>query len=63
MSSILINIAYVYGAAYVTKQAINYGVYYSALYAKNFVVNKAYSWYYPEEREREQNLNVIVMPA
>lgn len=52
MSGILINVVCVYGASYVTKQVINYGtyysVYYSALYTKDYIVNKVYSWYYPE---------------
>lgn len=58
MSGIVTNVIIVYGTAYVTKQAINYSVYYTAVCVKNFMINTAYEIYY-KLLKKDQNIGPL----
>ncbi len=64
MNSIILNVAIIYGTAYVTKEVISqsvyYTVYYSAVYIKNCAVEKVYS-YFTKEQKQEDELELIMV--
>jgi hypothetical protein len=65
MNSIILNVAIVYGTAYVTKEVIShsiyYTVYYSAVYVKNRAVEKIYSYFTKEPHQIDDGIELIMV--
>ena len=63
MNSIILNVAIVYGTAYMTKEVISYSMYYtayySALYIKNRVIEQIYSYIKKDPPSQNVELTVI----
>ncbi len=55
MNSVIVNVAFVYGTAYITKEIISrsvyYTVYYSAIYVKNKAVEKIFSFFSKSDKK------------
>ncbi len=65
MNSIILNIAIVYGTAYVTKEVIShsiyYSIYYSAVYVKNRAVEKIYSYFTKEHQQIDNGVELTMV--
>ncbi len=65
MNSIILNVAIVYGTAYITKEVISHSIYYTAyytaLYVKNRTVEKVYSYFIKEYTPPLNGIELVVI--